>query len=81
LIPKDVCGKLSIIEQTLGKIDSIEDRLNKFDQKFGTVDSEIKSCQERIHVLEHGVQFLSDNKDEHNSIKIKLEAISESVEA
>jgi hypothetical protein len=55
--------------------------LNKFDQKFGTVDSEIKSCQERIHVLEHGVQFLSDNKDEHNSIKIKLEALSESVEA
>lgn len=81
LILKDLCGKFSIIEQKLGKLDSIEDRLNKFDQKFGTVDSEIKSCKERIHVLEHSAQFLSDIKDEHNSIKIKLEAISQSVEA
>ena len=60
-----MCGKFSIIQQTLGKLDSIEDRLNEFDQKFGKVDSEIKSCKERIHVLEHSAQFLSDIKDEH----------------
>jgi archaellum component FlaC len=81
LILKDVCGKFSIIEQKWDKLDSIEDRLNKFDPKFGTVVSEIKFCKERIHVLDDSAQFLSDIKDEHNSIKIKLEAISQSVAA
>ena len=43
--------------------------------------SEINYYEERIHVLEDSAQFLSDIKDEHNSIKIKLEAISQSVVA
>ena len=67
-----MCGKFSIIQQKIGKLESIEDRLNKFDQKFGTVDSEIKSFKERKHVLEHGAQFLSDIKDEHRNYILLL---------
>ncbi|XP_071137236.1 beta-1,4-N-acetylgalactosaminyltransferase bre-4-like [Mytilus edulis] len=68
------------METKLNKLDSIEERLNKYESKFCAVDVDMKSCKDRISTLEHSAQFMSDIKDEHQAIKKKLDKVSESIE-
>ena len=80
LMLKTLCCKVDNIEIKLNKLDSIEHRLNNFEQKFSNVDTEIITCKERISVLEHSAEFMSDIKDEHKSIKAKIQTLTKSFE-
>ena len=78
LMLKTLCCKVDNIEIKLNKLDSIEHRLNNFEQKFSNVDTEIITCKERISVLEHSAACMSDIKDEHKSIKAKIQTLTKS---
>ena len=67
---KEMCNRLAGVESKLIKLDSIEERINS---KFKHFDSELVSCKDRISVLEHSAQFLSNINDEHKSLKLRLE--------
>jgi hypothetical protein len=58
---KEMCNRLAGVESKLTKLDSIEERINS---QFKHFDSELVSCKDRIGVLEHSAQFLSNIHDE-----------------
>ena len=76
---KELCCKMSNVENKLQKLDSIEDRLNKMDSKFSLVDSELKYCKDKIIAIEHSAEFLSNIHDEHIAIKARLDKITNSI--
>jgi uncharacterized protein (DUF342 family) len=77
LLLKEMCNILAGVESKLTKLDSIEERINS---KFKHFDSELVSCKDRISVLEHSAQFLSNIHDEHKSLKIRLETVAKNIE-
>ena len=42
--------------------------------------TELVSCKDRIGVLEHSAQFLSNIHDEHKSLKLRLETVAKNIE-
>ena len=78
---KEICQKLSNVENKLIKLDKIEVRLESMDKKFKTVDTEINSCKQRLNTLEHSAQFLSNVHDEHKALKLKLDKITSGTES
>lgn len=77
---KELCQKMSNIENKLSKLDNIETRLNSMEAKFRSYDSDISMCKARIDHLEQSAQFLSDVHDEQASIKVKLNSISNRID-
>lgn len=73
---KELCQKMSNIDNKLTKLDNIETRLNSMESKFSEFGSDILSCESRIDILEQSAQFLSNVHDEQASIKVKLNYIS-----
>jgi DNA repair ATPase RecN len=45
---KELCQKMSNIENKLKRLDNIEARLNSMESKFNAYDSDILSCKSRI---------------------------------
>lgn len=74
---KEMCNRLAGVESKLTKLDSIEERINS---QFKHFDSELVSCKDRISVLEHSAQFLSNIHDEHKSLKVRLETVAKNIE-
>ena len=74
---KEMCNRLAGVESKLTKLDSIEERTNS---QFKHFDSELVSCKDRIGVLEHSAQFLSNIHDEHKSLKLRLETVAKNIE-
>ena len=75
---KEMCNRLAGVESKLTKLDSIEERINS---QFKHFDSELVSCKDRIGVLEHSAQFLSNIHDvEHKSLKVRLETVAKNIE-
>ena len=73
-----MCNRLAGVESKLTKLDSIEERINS---QFKHFDSELVSCKDRISVLEHSAQFLSNIHDvEHKSLKVRLETVAKNIE-
>ncbi|VDI43777.1 Hypothetical predicted protein [Mytilus galloprovincialis] len=70
----------TMAEDLYNKVQNYIHRLNNFEQKFSNVDTEIITCKERISVLEHSAEFMSDIKDEHKSIKAKIQTLTKSFE-
>ena len=73
-----MCNRLAGVESKLTKLDLIEERINS---QFKHFDSELVSCKDRISVLEHSAQFLSNIHDaEHKSLKLRLETVAKNIE-
>lgn len=70
-ILKELCQKMSNIENQFTKLDNIETRLNSMESKFNAYDSNILSCKSRIDKLEQSAQFLSNVYDIYKS-KVKF---------
>lgn len=78
---KQLCHRMARVETKLNTLDKIEDRLEKMDIKHNRLDNEILQCIDRISKLEESAQFLSDIKDEHITLKKRIDYISNGIDS